>query len=97
MCHRWPFRALSYTTARSCRLHVDSTASVPVRDGKTMEDMGTVAFMAPADTTTSADMARSELDEKIDDAITEYTDRVRNDRAYEDTITPDELRHRYDT
>ena len=52
--------------------------------------------MAPTDTTTSADMARSELDEKIEDAITEYTDRVRNDRAYEDTITPDELRRRYD-
>lgn len=53
--------------------------------------------MAPTDTTpTSTAHGRSELDEKIEDAISDYTQRVRDDRAYEDTTHPDELRRRYD-
>ncbi|MEJ7765636.1 MAG: hypothetical protein WKF86_09085 [Acidimicrobiales bacterium] len=52
--------------------------------------------MPPTETTTPSVPGCSELDDRIEKAIGDYTDRVRNDRPYEDTVGADELRHRYD-
>jgi hypothetical protein len=52
--------------------------------------------MAPTETTsTEAAACGATLDQTIEEAITDYTERVRNDRPYEDTVGPDELRNRY--
>ena len=52
--------------------------------------------MPPTDTTsTSVPPGCSELDEKIEEALTDYTRRVHDERPYEDTVGADDLRHRY--
>ncbi len=62
-----------------------------------MQNLGTVWGIAPADSTLpSASHERSEFDEKIENAVSDYTQRVRDDSAYEDTTHPDDLRRRYD-
>lgn len=53
--------------------------------------------MPPTEATSQdAPAGCSDLDQRIEKALGDYTERVRDDRAYEDTVGADDIRHRYD-